>query len=253
MTPKTDEHSLLGAYATDALSDVERARFERHLELCHDCIEELRGFLETTARLASAVSAVPPDTLKQATLSAAARTRQLSPPAAPVSRVVGRVRRHSREKAATARGRIAGLAAATIVLAVAAGVFVDTQPSTDHSLRTAQRNNAIIEKVLTAPDATLVSSPVATGGTAHVVMSASTHACLFSASSLRPLTGAKRYELWLIRRGRDEPSGTLPVNGGTVGPVSMGGIQPGDVLGISVEPAGGSLHPTTPMILELAL
>ncbi len=263
MTPTPDEHSLVGAYATDALNEAERSQFERHLAECRDCAEELRGFVETTARLAAAVPAVPPEELKRHTLAAAARTRQLPALPAPDSgaqpgkvagSVVGRVLRRPGLAAATSRARIAAVAAAIILAVLAAGVFADTQLTTQHRLHTAQRNDALVETVLSAPDATLLSAPIATGGTAHVVMATSKQACVFSAAALRPLDRTKGYELWLIRRGRDEPNGTLPTSkGDTVGPISMGGIQPGDVLGISVEPARGSQHPTTPMIVELAL
>ena len=36
-----DIHALSGAYAVDALDDVERARFERHLANCEACRAEV--------------------------------------------------------------------------------------------------------------------------------------------------------------------------------------------------------------------
>ena len=36
-----DVHSLTGAYAVDALDDLERARFEQHLATCADCVAEI--------------------------------------------------------------------------------------------------------------------------------------------------------------------------------------------------------------------
>ena len=36
-----DIHALSGAYAVDALDDVERAEFERHLASCAACREEV--------------------------------------------------------------------------------------------------------------------------------------------------------------------------------------------------------------------
>ena len=36
-----DPHDLLAAYALDALDDDERERFERHLEDCDECSEQL--------------------------------------------------------------------------------------------------------------------------------------------------------------------------------------------------------------------
>jgi anti-sigma-K factor RskA len=262
MTSRPEDHSLVGAYAMDALDDAEREQFERHLARCRDCTDELRGFVETTARLAAATPANPPEALKSATLSAAARTRQLPPsragdariePWRVITRGVGGPLRSS-GLAAGSRPRIAAVAAVMILLAVAVGVFANAQLTAQHRLHRAQRNDALVETVLSAPDATLLSTRVATGGTAQVVMAPSKHALVFSASALRPVARTKSYELWLIRGGRDEPGGTIPASKhDVVGPIPMSGIQPGDILGISVEPAPGSPNPTTPMIAELVL
>ena len=41
-TPESaDIHALSGAYAVDAVDDIERAEFERHLATCADCREEV--------------------------------------------------------------------------------------------------------------------------------------------------------------------------------------------------------------------
>jgi len=52
----------------------------------------------------------------------------------------------------------------------------------------------------------------------------------------------------------DTPAGMLPgPQQGMTGPVTASGLTPGDRLGLTVEPAGGSPHPTSAMILILAL
>ena len=45
----SDIHALVGAYAVDALDDVERAAFERHLAECADCRAEVAGLREAAA------------------------------------------------------------------------------------------------------------------------------------------------------------------------------------------------------------
>jgi anti-sigma-K factor RskA len=40
---------------------------------------------------------------------------------------------------------------------------------------------------------------------------------------------------------------------GTTGPVLASGLRPGDRLGLTIEPAGGSAHPTAPVIALIAL
>ena len=44
-----DIHTLAGAYALDALNDLERAAFARHMTECEACAQEVAEYLETTA------------------------------------------------------------------------------------------------------------------------------------------------------------------------------------------------------------
>ena len=91
-TNRPAPHTLTGAYALDALTRADRARFERHLTRCEQCAREVRALAEATAALAAAVAAEPPAELMQRVLTAAARTRQL-----PSSRAT----RHCRGRADT--------------------------------------------------------------------------------------------------------------------------------------------------------
>ncbi|MCB0953113.1 MAG: zf-HC2 domain-containing protein, partial [Microthrixaceae bacterium] len=46
-----DTHDLVAAYALDALDELERRRFEAHLDGCPSCLEELSGFSEVAGAL----------------------------------------------------------------------------------------------------------------------------------------------------------------------------------------------------------
>jgi len=95
---------------------------------------------------------------------------------------------------------------------------------------------------------------VSTGGTATIVMSGREHALVFAARGLRALPPSRRYELWLMGPGGDKPAGMLPgPRNGMTGPVLASGLRPGDRLGLTIEPAGGSAHPTAPVIALVAL
>ncbi len=108
--------------------------------------------------------------------------------------------------------------------------------------------------MLTAPDAVMIDAPVRPGGTATVVMSMSERKLVFVAAGLRALPASRCYELWLVDHGRDRPAGLLPMpKHGMTGPVIASGLRRGDRLGLSVEPTTGSDHPTSPMILVVAL
>jgi anti-sigma factor RsiW len=76
---RTELHTLAGAYALDAVSDADRARFEQHLSRCAECVQEIRGLREATARPGAAAAIPPRAELKAGALRAAARTRQLPP------------------------------------------------------------------------------------------------------------------------------------------------------------------------------
>src|SRR5580658_2451994 len=78
---RDDSHVLSGAYVLDALGESERDSFERHLQHCPLCEDEVRGLRETAARLGLAKTLDPPPQLRPRVLAAAYRTRQLPPPA----------------------------------------------------------------------------------------------------------------------------------------------------------------------------
>jgi anti-sigma-K factor RskA len=234
----------------DALDDGESARFERHLARCQECAEEVAGLREATASLAAAAAARPAAQLRQRVMATAARTRQLPPadgrhprPARARSRL-GR----PRPRAARPRLRLAALAAAVLLVMTAAAVWAAGGG------QRAGTGQTEVAQVLTAPDATMLGAGTRNGGHVTVVMSHHERMLVFAAAGLRGLPASRCYELWLIGRAGDRPAGLLPVpRHGMAGPQVAAGLEPGDRLGLSVEPAGGSPRPTTPMIIDLAL
>ena len=64
-----DIHKLSGAYATDALDDLERARFETHLASCEDCRAEVAELREAAARLADTTATPAPASLRESVLA----------------------------------------------------------------------------------------------------------------------------------------------------------------------------------------
>ncbi len=63
-----DIHSLSGAYAVDAVDDVERAQFEGHLASCAKCRQEEAGLQATAVQLSLLLSATPPVRLREQVL-----------------------------------------------------------------------------------------------------------------------------------------------------------------------------------------
>jgi Anti-sigma-K factor rskA/Putative zinc-finger len=246
----SDLHTLAGAYALDAVTDADRARFERHLAGCEACRQEIRGLREATARLAAASAVQPSAAFREATLRAAGRTRQL-PPVVRGRAAAGPARRRLARRW-WLPGLVAGVAAALAVIAVVTGLI---GPAARHQMDPAQLRNHTIAAVLNAPDATMLTAKVSTGGTATVVMSHRVDALVFMAAHLRPLPAADRYELWLMGPRGARPAGMLPAasRAGMVGPMVVSGLAAGDRVGLTVEPAMGMRRPTAPPLLDLRL
>ena len=109
--------------------------------------------------------------------------------------------------------------------------------------------------MLSASDATMLSSPVATGGTATVVMSHRDRALVFTAADLRVLPAAKNYELWLVGPAGTRSAGMISGSGHgrMASPMVVSGLSAGDSVGLTVEPASGSSRPTSPPVLLITL
>ncbi len=241
---RRDLHLLTGVYALGAMDDRERNRFERHLNRCEACAHEVRGFLETATRLAMAVARPTPPQLRERVLAAAARTPQL--PAVP-DRRSRRVATRSAWPVRIAAGVAAVSVAAAIVLGVA-------QVSARHQLDRAQAQSRALTAVLAAPDVRVLTAPTTAGGTGTVVVSPSRHEMIFTTAGLAPLPSAKVYQLWLIGPTRTRSAGLLPApQTGRTAPVLSSALSPGDKVGLTVEPAGGTAQPTTTPVLVIPL
>jgi len=246
---RDDLHVLTGSYVLDAVSETERAEFERHLQHCATCEAEVRGLRETAARLAMACAVTAPARMEQRVLAATYQTRQLPP-------VSGDGRRARAEPALT-RGRRRTqaaprrwprrlvMAAAAASVAAAAGLGV-TQLSTQHQLDTARSSAAAIARVVTAPDARVETARTSTGGNVTVVTSAALHEAVVSATGMPPLSSGRVYQAWVM-----SPSGARSAGLVSAGSLLASGVRPGDRIAITVEPAGGAKHPTTAPVAVL--
>ncbi|MEE1794085.1 anti-sigma factor [Streptomyces sp. BE308] len=235
-------HTLTGAYALHALPDSERHEFERHLDDCEACAQEVRELSATAARLGLAVSVQPPHELRARVLREITAVRQESPAHARGS--------SARDERSGRAGRWSAYALAACVAAAAAfgGIAVwQNQVAQDarHEADRAQRQSEQLAQVLSAPDARTSSGELAGGARGTVVVSQSRDRAVFLASGMARPPGGKVYQLWFNDSGTMRSAGLMNPSA-TDGAVLLDGpVDGASGMGITVEPAGGSERPTS--------
>jgi anti-sigma-K factor RskA len=253
-------HILTGSYALDALTGPELEDFERHLRDCAICADEVRGLRETAARLAMARTARPPARMQERVLAATYLTRQLPPVPGELS---GRDQRRARMPRARSRRSRAGrghrvfrtvwIPAAVAAASVAAAVvFGLAQAGTPRQPDAVQAGNAAITQIVQAPDARIENMRTSAGGRVTVVFSGQRQLAIVTATGMTSPPAGQVYQLWVMSPTGARSAGVLtPADQGA--PVLASGIRPGDRIGITVEPAGGTSSPTTAPVAVIPL
>ena len=245
----TDIHALVGAYALDAVDDLERAAFDRHVAECESCRTELIELTETATRLADSTWSVPPPRLRTEVMAAIGRTRQLPPPSAPVPAPVA--------LPVTRRRRWLVAAAAAVLLAGGTGVAVysvqEQRIDDQRNLAAAAREReARIQAIMAAPDLVVRTAPMVDGGKVTVASSDLQDAGVVYLGADAPPTGGRVFQLWTIRGQAATSEGALLV-GQTNAVEIVEGLPGSDAVGVTAEPPGGSATPTTPLVSAVQL
>jgi len=232
----TEIHALSGAYAVDALDDIERAQFERHLAECAECRAEVASLRSTAALLAETTATTPPEALRERVLSDITTVRPLPP-------AVGK------GAAPRRRFRLAPLAAAAAVIAaVAAGGIVIADPFGED---TSQIQPTAVDQVLQAKDAERYTNTI-DGSEATLVRSPSLNKAVLVTKNMAPPPDGKVYELWLDHKQVGMVPAGLMAEGGEQEILLEGDAATALGAGITVEPAGGSEEPTLPPVTLFA-
>jgi hypothetical protein len=240
-----DIHSLVGAYAVDAVDDVERARFEQHLLVCADCRAEVTSLRAASAELSHLDDTAPPARLRKDVMARIRATRPLPPPvegAAAPDQAEPRAQ-ESEDEPGRRRQRRAGrwLAAAAAVVVLGGGSAVAAwQPWNQPPQQV-----TVASRVLDAPDAKRSEKPLPIGGSATLVRSAEVGRAVLLTHELPAPPDGKVYELWLQTPAGDmEPAGLMSKHGQQTF-VLKGDASAAVGAGITIEPAGGSPKPTS--------
>lgn len=202
---------LAALRAIDALEPDEAAIIDRHLAECEQCRSEYARSRAAGAALAFSTSTPPPPELRDRVLSRAVRITRIRPWYQQTSWQV---------------------AAAAAVVVIAAGTWVET-----HKQQPEQRWAAHCTAAAAEDCGDLVSS----GGVLR----------LDARGLAAPPTG-KVYQAWVIPPKQNPiPEPTFSVDSSGAGSVDIAAAPAkGDIVAVTLEPAGGSKQPTTkPLIV----
>lgn len=220
-----DIHSLAGAYVLNALDDIERAQFERHLAACPTCTVEVAGFQATTARLGAAVAEPPPPGLRDRVLAEVDVTRQRWP-----SGAYGPTPRSRRTLRRLAAPVAAAVVAVVVLLVVLPG---PDDPALDR-----------VAAVLAAADAETVQMETTADFTARIVTSAIQDRAVLAVDGLdEPAEGV--YVVWAFRDGTPVNEQTLTADAdGTATAVILDELEDVSQVALTVEPDGDVTAPS---------
>ncbi len=239
--------ALLGAYALDAVDGEERADFEAHLTLCPRCRIELDALREVAAAMGTSVER-PPESLWPKIAGALGEGRHLAvrPPVPPPLRVA------ADPPAGRTRGRrqslvLGALATAAVVVALVLGLSLAHADRRIGQLQSAARRPAPVAEALATPGHRLVELRTSSRAeVARLILVPDGRGYLVS-SALPSLGGGRTYQLWGI-------VGRTPISLGLLGSsprqaaFTLAGARRASSFGITVEPAGGSVAPTLPIV-----
>ncbi len=243
---------MAAAYALNALSPDDAHAFEiaraQHPEWERDAMMDAA----TAVLLGESVTEVnPPRRIRSALLAQIAVTAQLPADAEPESEP-----QLSAPAAAPAparrrfgaRGWFALAASLALLVGVGWGaVFVSDQLSTPASV-------VALNQIQDAPDAQSATTTLPDGGEATAYWSDSVGKSVLVSDGLPTLATDQSYELWFVRDGAPISAGVFTADGGSATALLAGAFQPGDIIAVTVEQAGGSPDgtPTTDPILAIA-
>lgn len=225
-------HALAGAYAVDALDNLERAGFEEHLAVCAECQAEVLSLQDATLLLSNLTPVAPPAAMREQILADIKNVRPMPP-------TVARIERHRPR-------RWTNLVAAAAVLGVLGGGAVVVQQVRDDD-STSQESEA--SRVLAAADVQHWNVGFKSGASATLSRSVSVGRAVLVARAMSPAPSGKVYQLWLLKDGQMVSAGFM--NGGQESTVLLdGNAKDATGAGITVEPSGGSTSPTLPVLAE---
>lgn len=241
-SPSPEAHLLTGAYVLDALDNRDRADVKAHLAGCATCAQEVTELRVVAGLLGESVPETPPSGLRTSILREVAGTRQLPPVVVDDELPARRERRRMRTITVVTS---AAAAIALVGAGIAGGVSID-----QHHRLTAERGRVADLNTVISAAADRLAQPVAGGGTIAVIPFGDQ--AYVDVQDLPSLSGGRVYQLWMASSEGVESAGVVGGNAQRAARVLS--LHKGvDSVKMTVEPAGGSKQPTTPVIGSAAV
>jgi anti-sigma-K factor RskA len=233
-----DIHELAGAYALNALDDLERARFERHLAHCAGCQGEVATHQETAATLAEGTGEAPPSSLRDQILAEIEQTPQLAPNAPS---------RRSGTRAWVDRNihRVAAVLA-VLVLALGGANLWLVQDSTG----SAEGETTLASWLEDARNITLEGPEQAS---MMWMWSEGAEEGVLAVEDMPRVAADETYQLWLFHDGEPVPAGVFDPSNDLQLVQATASAHGAEVVAVTVEPEGGVQQPTSPPIAQVEL
>lgn len=266
-----DDVSLLAAgYYLGSLTPQERDEYEAYLASSDDAAKGSEDFEATAEMLAHDVAeATPSADLKSRLLAQIAVTPQVDPardaPAPPTAvpdpvllspvstardaHSVGSAEERAKARWFTRPGTILGAAAAAIALFVGGGALgMNLGGAGGPSI---EQSADALAQISAAPDVHRSTKDLQGGGTATVVSSLEQGKSVMVFDGLKKQPDGKTYQLWYISDGVATSAGLMSGSSTNGWHVLDGTLKSDSVVGLTVEPAGGSKEPTTKPLVAI--
>jgi anti-sigma-K factor RskA len=244
---ETEFAELAAGHALSALSASDRHAFEAALAAHPEWAHYVRTDVDTVALLSDTIGTVaPPPAIRAELLARIARTTQTTDaapdvpaPGAPASGPAAPGASSSVVDSATAGGRgmrrwFTLAASFVAILVLGFGAVVVGQQLTRPAAVVA------LEQIENAADAESATIELADGGEATAHWSESLGEAVFVSEGLPALASDETFELWFVRDEGAISAGTFATDDGTATALLAGEYEPGDVIAVTVEPAGGA-------------
>jgi anti-sigma-K factor RskA len=247
---------LLAVYALDAVESEEHEQIESHLAGCPRCRAELDAHREVAAALGNSVEPLPEGLWSSIASRLPPRPDEEPPPMPSLVREgpggeeppAAGFRPASPRRLRPSRGRLISVASFAVAAAAVAAVLGVNLVHDNNRISNLQNGvTASAAAALRAPGHKVVDVVSATHVELARFVVLPTGQGYLVKSNLPTLSATKTYQLWGVIKGRAISLGLLGQAPHGVAFTLAGSPQPSK-LGITVEPAGGSVVPTGSML-----